>query len=410
MKLTDFNSLARAYSIQPFAWSLGSIAGSALGGYAAQPARFYPEHFSPDGIFGRFPYLLPNAIAATCICLAIINAALFLKETNPVLVERDEYAVITSHIIEESTEDERTPLNSKRRPSFSEAVAGRSRRMSYVAGSTPTPEEPSLDLRRSSFASIRSFKPGVFVSISAESAIEEEDEVFSSNASTTSQTERTFTKPVVMWIAAIALMCYHQMAFVSVFPIYVLDSPHVPHGFDLTGGLGLTVHDVGRYMAVNSFLSLFIQALVLPFFLSKVGIWRSIVIFTLFAPCVDIFFPFVSSMPSPTLAVYPAFIAMAFCNIIIYPALLIMLKNATPSKQALGKVNGLAVSASSAARTIAPPLIGLFYTAFGSAGAWWSCALFGLMAITELAFIPKPKKDNSGLLRKASIVVAEDDV
>jgi hypothetical protein len=69
----------------------------------------------------------------------------------------------------------------------------------------------------------------------------------------------------------------------------------------------------------------------------------------------------------------------------------------------------MAVTASSAARTVAPPLIGLFYTVFGSAGAWWSCAAFGMMASVELYFIPKPKRDDEAILRRASVAVARDD-
>ena len=86
--------------------------------------------------------------------------------------------------------------------------------------------------------------------------------------------------------------------------------------------------------------------------------------------------------------------ASAFCNIIIYPSLLIMLKNAAPSKKSLGRINGAAVSASSAARTIGPPLVGLFYGTLGSAGAWWSCALFGSFAFVELWFIKKPAESS----------------
>lgn len=261
----------------------------------------------------------------------------------------------------------------------------------------PTPNEPSFDVRRSSLASIRSFKPASYLTgdecaVTVEGEEEVDSESLSSSASSI-KSEKVFTRPVIMWVVAIALMCYHQMAFVSVFPVYILDKPHVAHGLDLQGGLGLTVHDVGRYMAVNSFFSLFIQAFILPFFLGNLGVWKSIIILTIFAPCVDIFIPFISSLPNPALAVYPAFVMMAFCNIIIYPGLLIMLKNATTSKRALGRVNGLAVTASSAARTIGPPLIGIFYTAFGSAGAWWSCALFGIFAAAELALVPRSKVD-----------------
>ena len=75
------------------------------------------------------------------------------------------------------------------------------------------------------------------------SAISEEDD----NSSLASIVgEKIFTKPVIMWIGAISLLCYHQMSFVSVFPIFILDQPRRASGLDLIGGLGYTVHDVGQ--------------------------------------------------------------------------------------------------------------------------------------------------------------------
>lgn len=329
--------------------------------------------------------MLPNLVAAACIVMAIIQASLFLEETNP----RFETHVPITHQPNDEI-DERTPLrgnNTKRRPSF-------------ITGSMPTPNEPSFDVRRSSVASIVDFNPISIISqADSDSALEDEDEDFGSNISLNSENvEKSFTKPVVMWIAAIALMCYHQMAFVSAFPIYILDTPQRPYGLDLIGGLGLTVHDVGQYMAVNSCWSLFVQAFVLPAFIGKFGVWKSIVSLTLFCPLVDALLPFITALPKPRIAVYFAFALQAVCTIIIYPSLLIMLKDATPSRAALGRVNGMAVSASSAARTIAPPLIGVFYSVFGSAGAWWSCAIFAMFAVIELRFIPRPKMDEEEVI------------
>ena len=71
--------------------------------------------------------------------------------------------------------------------------------------------------------------------------------------------------------------------------------------------------------------------------------------------------------------------------IVIYPCLLIELKNAIPSSLVLGKVNGLAMSASSGARTIAALLSGIIYSAGGSAAAWWSGSDWGRRALLNLA-------------------------
>lgn len=50
------------------AWGIGLIIGPALGGLLAQPAEKYPQIFSKDSLFGRFPYLLP------CLCISSFAA------------------------------------------------------------------------------------------------------------------------------------------------------------------------------------------------------------------------------------------------------------------------------------------------------------------------------------------------
>ncbi|KAL3349318.1 hypothetical protein AABB24_022450 [Solanum stoloniferum] len=47
------------------AWGIGLIIGPALGGFLAQPAEKYPDLFSKDSLFGRFPYFLP------CLCISV---------------------------------------------------------------------------------------------------------------------------------------------------------------------------------------------------------------------------------------------------------------------------------------------------------------------------------------------------
>ncbi|KAJ0100776.1 hypothetical protein Patl1_05758 [Pistacia atlantica] len=47
------------------AWGIGLIIGPALGGFLAQPAEKYPNLFSKDSLFGKFPYFLP------CLCISI---------------------------------------------------------------------------------------------------------------------------------------------------------------------------------------------------------------------------------------------------------------------------------------------------------------------------------------------------
>ncbi len=364
--------------MQPFMWSVGSIAGSALGGYTAQPAHFYPHLFSKDGLFGHYPYLLPNLVAIVVFAVAISLGAAFLEETNP---------NAKSQSVEEETcslADERTPLNSQARQ---ESIPD-GPRPTFATDNVATLIDPSFDLRRSSIASIESFKPLSRV-VSTVEAVEEADSLLPESSDPPAT--KAFNASVVMWTIALVLMSYHQMAFVSILPIYALDDPWRT-GLDLFGGLGLTIHDVGSFMAVNSVVSLFSQVVIFPAYVGRVGVWKSILSMSYFCPLVQIAVPFVTLLPDPAVGIYISMALQSLSTIIIYPSLLIMLKNAT-SPMFLGKVNGLAMSACSVARTVSPPLVGIFYSTFGSSGAWWSCAVFAIAAAVQLYFIPRTKEE-----------------
>ncbi|KAF2191671.1 MFS general substrate transporter [Zopfia rhizophila CBS 207.26] len=384
----------RAYAVQPFVWTLGGIIGSAMGGFLAQPAHFYPSVFSPDGLFGKYPYLLPNLVAVVAIVVAIVQGMIFLEETNP--RGRQQVRVLEDdHIV-----DETTPLRrSRHRESLvrssvdttrSKSAADRFRHVrkmpSFVEESLPMPVEQSFDIRRSSFGTIHSIKLP-------------QDRHQSSNFAQNEDTlRRTFNFTIIMLTLSLGFISYHQMAFVNAFPVYLLDKPNTPGAsghLDLYGGLGFTLHDVGTYLAVNGFIALFIQGVVSPLFIENVGVWRSFVVMIVLYPTCYIIMPFLSALPTTLISpgIYLALILQAFYGIVSIPCALILLKNATSSPLALGKVNGFAMSACCLARTIGPPLVGMIYSVGGSGIAWFSCAAVAIAGVVQLFWVPREHVD-----------------
>ncbi|RYP72093.1 hypothetical protein DL771_004424 [Monosporascus sp. 5C6A] len=241
-----------AYASQPFVWTLGGIIGSAMGGFLAQPAQFYPSLFPADGIFGRYPYLLPNLVSVVVIVLAIIQGIFFLGETNP-----REKKTIEEHAVEDDVADERTPLRNPRRSRS--ALSHQSERPRFMEESLPVPVEQNFDLRRTSFGTLHSIKLPT--------------ELQSDRPKPRAETFKgpAFNYTVIMITIALLLVSYHQMAFCTLLPTHLLDKPAAPHGhLDLRGGLGFTVHDVGTYLAVNGVLGLLIQGFIFPIFVEKV--------------------------------------------------------------------------------------------------------------------------------------------
>lgn len=364
----------------PFMWSLGTIIGAAMGGFLAQPARYYPSMFSADGLFGKYPYLLPNLVAVGFIIVAVIQGYFFLEETNPRLQSRSRHAEND----DSGPVDEYTPLQpNARRKSAIDILSTGHRRPSFISGSMPTMNEPSFDLRKGSVTTVHEIKPVV----SRSDPVPDHDD--------SNPPIKAFNRNVIMWTVALIIMCYHQMAFGSLLPIYLVDEPQKPGSIDLQGGLGYTVHDVGAFMSINGVIALVIQATIFPVFVGRVGVWKSLVSLLILCPIAYIVVPFLSLLPRSGLpvGVYAVLTLQNFFLIIIYPCLLIALKNATPSSLVLGKVNGLAMSACSGARTIAPPLVGIIYSAGGSAAAWWSIAAVAVVGSVELFWIARPKDD-----------------
>ncbi|XP_064968116.1 probable peptide/nitrate transporter At3g43790 isoform X3 [Musa acuminata AAA Group] len=71
---------ALGLSVVDTSWAMGLVFGPAIGGFLAQPAEKYPNIFSAECLFGRFPYFLP------CLCISLFSvgaliACFWLPET-----------------------------------------------------------------------------------------------------------------------------------------------------------------------------------------------------------------------------------------------------------------------------------------------------------------------------------------
>ncbi|ORY03544.1 MFS general substrate transporter [Basidiobolus meristosporus CBS 931.73] len=80
-EITDKSNRAKAFSLLPLVWGVGSVVGPLLGGLLSEPATQYPSVFGNNSVMIKFPYLLPCLIGS-CISLAgSIFGFFFLEET-----------------------------------------------------------------------------------------------------------------------------------------------------------------------------------------------------------------------------------------------------------------------------------------------------------------------------------------
>lgn len=337
---------------------------AAIGGLLARPSEGFPDLFPSDGLFGRFPYLLPNLVCSFLLLLSIIGSWLFLEETHPDMQPGHIHPYFEHTSVEQ-------PLLA-------------------TSGATAN---AGVDLRAESY--------GTFNQVHLH-----EDESWYVQADGTSPAwkkppkPKAFTWRVTMLVVALSIFTYHSMTYDHLLPIFLQDkNPTLRHTspFDIPGGVGLSTRTVGAIMSTDGIIALAIQSLIFPALAQWLGVWRLFILVTVLHPIAYFMVPFLVFLPQQLVfvGIYACLIVRNILSIIDYPVLLILIKQASPSDSVMGKINGLAASAGAAARTIAPPVAGYLYSTGAEVGctaiAWWGSTVVALVGAAQLWLIQRKK-------------------
>jgi hypothetical protein len=323
-----------------------------VGGILTEPAESYPDTFSRDGLFARYPFLLPNLVCAGFLGFSVLFAYFFLIETHP---DMQPWSV-------------REDLDNT---------------------SAATPLFPAAGAVNNAAAVLSTESYGTFDSVTITEDAYHESKPANLRRST------VFTKNIIMLTIALAIFTYHSMTFDTLMPIFFQDARQEPAS-KLSGGLGLSTQDVGIIMSLNGVIALFVQGIVFPYMASWLGIWRLTVLVTVGHPLAYFVMPFLIEVPQNWVhgGIYAALSLRNFFAILVYPLLLILIKEAAPNAH-LGKINGLAASAGSLARMLASPVAGLLY-GVGSRlhftpVAWWASGLVAAVGAIQILFVGRMK-------------------
>ncbi|MBW0508959.1 hypothetical protein O181_048674 [Austropuccinia psidii MF-1] len=83
-EITDDTNKAFAFALVPLTYALGLTIGPAIGGYASQPAKQYPNSiFAQYSFFQIYPYFLPCFLSGMFNLMAVCLGAFYLEETLP---------------------------------------------------------------------------------------------------------------------------------------------------------------------------------------------------------------------------------------------------------------------------------------------------------------------------------------
>ena len=336
--------------------------------------------FSLNGLFGHLPWLLPNLICAGLMLGSIIAAYLCLEETHPDLKAGASHS-------ERHDVAEHTP-------------------MITAAGANAN---PGVDLRQESYGTFNE------VHVHADKHwLVHANGPLRSPSYAEKPSSQAFIWKVSMLVVALGFFTYHSMCYDHLLPIFLQDERMddlsmlvASSPFHVPGGLGLTTKTVGLIMSVNGIIALFIQAVIFPWLAGWLGVWKLFVLATIFHPLAYFIVPCLANLPDNLLfsGIYACLTIRNLFSILVYPLILILLKQASPSPSCLGKVNGLAASVGAACRTIAPPVAGLLYGLGSDIGftglAWFGAGVVALLGASQLWFIPR-EKNNAAIIRSAA--------
>ncbi|KAK0391103.1 hypothetical protein NLU13_0605 [Sarocladium strictum] len=354
----------RAFAVMPFVWSIGTILGPCIGGTFADPHEAWPNAFPVGSLFQRYPYLLPNLICAVLLLVSIVLGIFLLEETHPEMQPRVSLPADT-YVSEE------TPL----------------------IGTSDAIKRPAVDVRSGQYGSILSSN--------------EADPLLEAPKEKNSWPIKVWNKRVIGFIVALAIFTYHSMTYDHLMPIFFEDDrvsaligqDHGVFPFYSPGGLGLSLRAVGMIMAVNGVIALVVQAVIFPLAAERVGVYKLFLIVTVLHPIAYFIVPFLLLVPESLIypAIYTCLAVRNVLSIILYPLLLILIKESTPTASALGKVNGLAASVGAACRMIAPPIAGFLY-AYGrkmdcTAIAWYGSVIVAIAGAFQCFYVPRKLND-----------------
>ncbi|KAI9010334.1 major facilitator superfamily domain-containing protein [Phycomyces nitens] len=316
---------ARAFSLLPLMYGLGSIIGPILGGFLVHPVETYPEIFGRGGFITDFltenPYFLPCFIAAMICCLGLVFGLFQLEETLNVVPSKEENTT------------EQTQLLSQQEPSAYDTFNSTSEE--NVTSPTPTlhAKPAPLTIRES------------------------------------------LTPAVIAICITYGSFCFQAVFYEELFPIWTSSSRGA-------GGLGFQTSETGMALAFSGVVTLFSQIVLLPPLVSRFGLvrlFRSVLFVLIFLYAIQGFVRLLYNVPDfegqvdTKLWVWVGLlICLAIktvCVTISFTGCTILVNNAAPRADSLGTINGFSQCCASATRALGPATCGIIWSS--SLGASW---------------------------------------
>ncbi|MCJ1310479.1 hypothetical protein MMC25_004143 [Agyrium rufum] len=357
---------ARAFSIMPLMFNVGSFLGPSIGGGLANPVERYPTLFGGSTLLQMFPYALPNVVNSALFLISISTGWLFLRETLSTKKDLPDYGV-----------------------KIGKALTSCCRRMKSLEYRRIDEEEsilPNGDRDSPSYGAIKPDYP----------ATPPMTPPFSWRDVFASQSSINLLESLTLGM--------HSVAFDQMLPVFMHHPrPNTPYSFPLgfSGGYGLDSKRIGFILMLNGLLGMAFQLIVFPPVAKRVGILKCLRVSALLFVGVYIIFPFTALISSENRQQVTGLILIVFKNwltVFAFPCNAILLTNSSSSSKTLGTLNGVATSVAAIGRTIGPAAGGIMFTLGMSNGygvlPWWTIAMIAMIAAVPVFWMedmPLPK-------------------
>lgn len=336
----------RAFSIMPLVWTIGSIFGPSFGGAFAKPNENLPWLFGNSKFFAKFPFLLPNMVAACLFVVGLSTGVLFLEETLESKKHQKDYGVILGKKLLKWFKS-LFHLGPKSKPfrrasqSYDESAASLLRPTSSAGSDISKFDDESFNPKKAKAPLPRpTFK-------------------------------EVFTRQSVINLIAYTFLALHSVAYDQLLPIFLHLPPQVPDSdntklpFKFGGGFGLGSSRIGTLFTMYGVVGCFIQFLIFPPTARKFGVLNCFKVCAITFPLVSFVTPYtalIQNSATQQAAIFGVMIVKSFAVIFAFPCSIILLTNSATSLRILGTLNGFAVAISAVGRAIGPALSGAAFT------------------------------------------------
>jgi len=361
----------RAFSVMPLVYNIGSVLGPAFGGALSNPLHRRPKDVERSGgpLLLRFPYALPNIIAAAFFLVGITVGTLFLKETLASQKDKPDYGLILGQkikaMIRENFSTFKTILRSQR---------GRQDDEEPLLGNSSTPYTATIIKDE-------------------ETAIDKPDTEENEKKPTYSE---VLTKQTLLNLLVYTLLAMHAIAFDQLLPVF-MHHPRQGRGIVETKlplrfnkGFGVDSSRIGLIFTFYGVMGIFNQFVLFPPLARRYGVLKCFRVVAHVMPLVYILAPFSTLVPNVVgaeVTLFLLWLVKGVCTTFAFPCTTILLTNTAPSLKVLGTINGIATSVSAIGRAAGPTLGGAVFT-WGAKEGYIIAPFWTLACVAALATLP----------------------